>query len=1195
MINFGSLKTIIKLLAIFFVTSLLLVAAVLLWLVKTESGLRWALQQAPDTLSVSKISGDLSALSFSGLTLRLDGTQVHIASGELNWVIADLVSKKLTVNKLVMSELSIQVISSGGHDTEPYTPWAGIDLPIDIEVKKFAIDKLVLIDDHDELARFDQLNTTLTLTDNVLEVKPLSLTKQNAKVELNGKIDLSAKADGAVSITNEVHWQDNENQATINGSIIGTWNTLALTQQGTLTLSQHSSVPFETSVLLNIDDVLTDNISWQGTLKTQENKVQASDKPNLHIGQGNFDISGKFSPSAGLSGLVTQVSGSITADNEQFSDWKLVTDVEFENDTLKIRRFDLLEQLNLAANSQSLDKRAGNAELKILGSVTSLSQFLGGPSDGNALMNLSGSWDNLGWPLNALTRPISSSGDFNAVGVPDDFRVTARASGEAYQKTITAHADIQVVDQIADINALTLRSGSSLVDVSGRFGDELALTWNIASLDLSELVPGSSGDLVSRGKLDGNISAPRFSASATSAAINYNDVQIRNLDIAANGLLSASADAISVNASVEQIKQGSTELVKDLILTVNGTGQAHTLSIESLLFGQSVFTLNGQGAIKSNRWMGQLLDLSWDDAEYGKWELEQPVELIVEDAGVTADKACLKNQKQSICMSITTNNASLTANADVHELELSNFNPLLGLYDASVSGIINGKFDYQKKASAPNSTVLAELVATNSVISIAQANAEPQSLTIAATSLTIAQDQTITASANLVLENEGTLSAELSIASAFESLNFSTAKLTGHATANLNDLSRFQAIISPLSDLKGSFNADIDLNGSLSEPIVGMQTELSNGEVKIPDLGLELTDIALSAKSSGEQKVIINGAITSGDGLLRMTGDLDLSKPGSPRVAVFIKGDNIELMKTPEVHVDGDIDASIVITDDLIDVNGNIALVQADLDFQLPENAILASEDVVLMGEEQVKNSSPHKIRLKVDLGDQTHIRAQGLDATLVGSLDLQQDPGEPMRANGQIDIKNGRYSAYNQNLEIDKGQLIYNGGPIDDPSLVLRAQKSVDSITAGVSVSGTASSPNLALYSTPSMSDQDVLSVLLFDKRLGDLASQDGLTLLRIANSLRGNGASKSKVDVLTQGIQESLGLSNLELQLNGNSPSLTAGKQLSSKFYIGYGYGLLDAAQSLILRYKISRSWSIQGDLGVDSGADLRYQIER
>ena len=80
-----------------------------------------------------------------------------------------------------------------------------------------------------------------------------------------------------------------------------------------------------------------------------------------------------------------------------------------------------------------------------------------------------------------------------------------------------------------------------------------------------------------------------------------------------------------------------------------------------------------------------------------------------------------------------------------------------------------------------------------------------------------------------------------------------------------------------------------------------------------------------------------------------------------------------------------------------------------------------------------------------------------------------------------------------------------------------------------------------------------------------------------------------------MTEKLQQSLGLTDLEFQLTNDAPSIVAGKQFSSRFYLGYGYGLLDAAQSLILRYKLSKAWSIKADLGADSGADLRYQLER
>ncbi len=1179
--------------------TLAIVISLLFWLTKTETGLRWALQQAPDVISVNKVSGHLSDLTFSGLKIRLDGTQVSIASGQLKWRLSDLLKRTLRIENLLLNKLDVQITATEPQASEPFEAWKGIDLPVDINVDNIKFNTLTINRNGDQIGQVEQLIASVKVNDNLLQVNKLKLFEKSNRLDLTGKLDLSADKDGIVDITNVVEWDDDQKRFSENGSInlvgsiVGTWRSLELNQQ--------ISSPFETSVSLTIENALTDQVSWRGQLQTQGSDLRLSDQPAITLGQGDFEVSGEFSPSVGLPGLVARFSGSMSGGNQVFSNWSLNTDIDFINDTLNINRFNLLEQPVPVSSGPNID----SGELIITGVIVGLSAFLDGQNNGNANADLSGNWRNLGWPINQAAKQITSSGNFSARGVPKNFSVNAKASGQSYKKRLQAHTEIHVVDRTIDISAMKLQSGTSRVDVSGTLAERIDLTWKVSSPDLSELMPQLSGDLNSNGTLSGELNAPRISASASSSYLTFNKLQLYNLNLSSKGLFSASPEAISLSANIERIEQDSSELARDLKMTLGGSGQAHTLSTRAFVFGKSVISINAQGNLTERGWKGQLdkLDIELSSSSQAhsdqpispEWKLREPVELILDNNMLTSDRACLNNQAQSICAEISANEKNVVANGIVSELELSNLDPLMSLYDSRLSGKLNGQFKYNKSTSDSASTLFAEVQTSNSTLSIQRSNSVTETLAIKSAELSISQNPTLTATSSIFLENNDQITSEISVASAFESENFLDEKLNGRIIAVVNDLSKLQILSGPMSDLKGSLDADIRLDGSISAPQVGMQTYLKNGQLALPDLGISLSDIELSAKSNGKQEITLEGGLSSGKGQLEINGDFNLFELSKPRISIALKGDNLELMKTPEIHVDGNLDTKIVITSDLVDVSGNVRLINADLDFQLPENAILASEDVVLLGEEQAKQASQQKIRLQIGLGDQTHIRAQGLDAYLVGNIELQQDPGALLRANGQIDIKNGRYDAYNQKLEIDKGQLIYNGGPVDDPSLVLRAQKSVDSITAGVSVTGRASSPILQLYSTPSMPDQDILSVLIFDKRIGDLASQDGLTLLKIANSLRGDGKSRSQVDVLTQNIQESLGLSNLELQLNGNAPSLIAGKQLSSKFYIGYGYGLLDAAQSLILRYKINPFWSIQGDLGVDSGADLRYQIER
>lgn len=1190
MMNVSRLKKAAKTIAVFILCCSIAIISLSVWLMKSESGLRWALKQAPEIVSVSSANGNLSDLSFSNLVITLDGINIAIASGQLQWTLADLISKRFSLQSLVLNDLKVNLITKEVEvKAEPFKVWQGLELPIDIDLEKIAIKGFTISSDEQELTKLDQIDAVLNISNNVLKLSKLNISQAANTASLRGTVDLSAKPGSAIKLSNVMQWTTNEQVLNLEGSIDGTWRSF--------NISQITTSPLESRTNLTINNALSNQITWDGTLHTQESTLQLNTDNNITLGLGDFNISGKLSPSEGLKGLVNQLSGSINGGAEQYSNWELIADIKFANDVLSVNRLDLSEVLlaSVQTNNYNDDKPINDpGSLSVAGEIVGVTAFLAGNNNGNAKADLLGNWQNLGWPLNRNAKQLNTNGDFKLLGVPEDFVITGQSSGSSYEKPLLAQIDVHVINNRANIKVFKIRSGESKIDVQGIVGDELDLSWNLSSPDLSELLPDLSGDLISQGKLNGKSRSPGFSASAKSTSINYKDILVDEFNVTANGHLSSTSDNLELNASVLRIQQNGSELAKDLIFKLNGSGQTHTLSINSVLFGQSIFAMNAQGGLTDNGWLGQLNDLSLDDPSHHKWALKNPITLKRTGNKLASEKACLENGDQAICIKADSNALGIMATGDVRKLKLNNLNPFLSLYDISLLGQLNGTFNYDKKTDRPSATIEVQLQAKDSILSVKQANSAPQTLIIESADIDIKQNQTLTTTAQLLLENDDTVSLKLSVAEAFESAEFKTAKLDGRLFAKLKDLSKFQAVSAPLSNLKGSLNADVSLSGSISEPSVGMQTELKNGQLSITGLGLTLDQIEFSARSTDDQKIVLNGSLNSGKGLLDINGDLNLSTLNHPSIRLSIKGDNVALMKTSEIHIDGNLDTKIVITNDLVDLSGNVSLVQADLDFQLPENAILASEDVVLLGERQAPQNTQQKINLTINLGDQTHIHAQGLDAYLVGKLEIIQEAGSIMRASGQIDIKDGRYDAYSQKLKIDKGQLIYNGGAVDDPSLLLRAQKSIDSITAGVSVTGRASSPVLQLYSTPSMSDQDILSVLIFGKKIGDLASQDGLTLLRIANSLRGDG-SKSQIDVLTQNIQESLGLTNLELQLNGNSPSLIAGKQLSSKFYVGYGYGLLDAVQSLILRYKISPSWSIQGDVGADSGADLRYQIER
>jgi translocation and assembly module TamB len=603
-----------------------------------------------------------------------------------------------------------------------------------------------------------------------------------------------------------------------------------------------------------------------------------------------------------------------------------------------------------------------------------------------------------------------------------------------------------------------------------------------------------------------------------------------------------------------------------------------------------------KGSLLNDQWIGELSVLNLNDPVLAEWRLKNRVIINVASDVLSVSESCLINRAQSLCFEALKNAQSTQLSAVLTSLDLSNLNILAQLYDLNIKGQANGEFSYLKAPTQTLASINGYLQSTSAVLTWQESGDAPQSdetLVFESIRASIKQVDSLRGSIAVTLANTDAMTFDIDVDEGFESPTFMQAQVRGKAKLAVADLSVLPSVLLDAVSLNGALNADLELKGSLSHPEIIASGALKNARADIPELGLQLEGLELKLTSDGTSKVDLDGQLRSGKGQLYLSGNVDFLDLPAPKVVLVIKGENLQLADTPELNIIGDINLTSSLENQLLDLRGGVVLERAELDFKLPETAVLVSNDVVLKGIEKSVSNLKQSLNITVDLGNKTKISAKGLEANLSGQLLVFQQPGGILRGDGQITVNNGRYRAYGQDLKIDKGRLVFDGGSIDDPNLALKAEKKIDATTAGVSVTGRASSPRLNLYSSPSMQDEDILSILIFNKPVGNLASQDGFTLVRIANSLRGDGSSE--VTKMTEKLQQSLGLTSLEFQLNNNALSVVAGKQFSSKFYIGYGYGLLDAAQSLILRYNLSDAWSIKADLGADSGADLRYQIER
>jgi translocation and assembly module TamB len=146
-----------------------------------------------------------------------------------------------------------------------------------------------------------------------------------------------------------------------------------------------------------------------------------------------------------------------------------------------------------------------------------------------------------------------------------------------------------------------------------------------------------------------------------------------------------------------------------------------------------------------------------------------------------------------------------------------------------------------------------------------------------------------------------------------------------------------------------------------------------------------------------------------------------------------------------------------------------------------------------------------------------------------------------------------------------------------------------------GIELTGTLKQPRTRVFSTPSMSEADALSYLLFGRPMSGsnagMGTEETSALQTAALSL-----GLQQALPVVQRIGNTLGLDELTVQsTETDAGALMAGKYLSPRVYIRYSYGLFNRIGGFLLRFKVNDRLSIETRSGEQESMDLFYTVEK
>jgi translocation and assembly module TamB len=760
-----------------------------------------------------------------------------------------------------------------------------------------------------------------------------------------------------------------------------------------------------------------------------------------------------------------------------------------------------------------------------------------------------------------------------------------RADGTLREVPFEASGTATVTDGSLKQLDMNIRSGANEMQFSASMHPILAGRFRLDAPRLAGFWPGLAGKLTGDGSISGTIDRPVVSVRLTGDDLAFEEQRIAKLfvdgRIEADGRLDWIVSALGL--------QTASNRIGDLTFTVGGDLAEHRIDA-TLTGGPADLHIRSSGTWVDAALVHTVSALSVDLGVPGVWTLRDPADVeIAGDRGLVS-AFCLDNAPAWICADATRwNKDLLITRAKLSGFQLESFNAWLGT-DLQLTGTADAELAVRWRPD----DIEADLLWRQQDTRLMHGDELETALHEVTVRLTAMNDEAvlhagISGDYGLRLEADVTLKDPLA----------DDGVLSGRLRAEIPDLAELRVLINRFVDttqVSGRFDAEIDLAGTRSDPIVRGRASLRDGAAGIAVAGIELTDVEVDIVGHDDATLNVTGSARSGDGRVSVDGTLNRSEALGLFADISVRGEDFEILRLADQYIQISPEFTARLDENRIIVSGRVVIPRAQFVIEeLATSAVDTSADVVVHGRE---NDAQRVLlagftgELDVELGDQVTFEGFGVETRLAGGMKVTRQPAGSATGEGSLQLIDGRFSIYGKELTIERGSLNFFG-PLDDPVINVRASRQLryegQEITVGVVLSGQISKQlEFRVFSEPPMSEADTVSYLVLDRPASTAEGGESQALSAAALNLG--------LQSFTQQVSQGLGLDEVGIEGTGGSDTtVAAGKRLSEDLYVRYTYGLFNKIGTFIVRYYIGKGVSIVAGSGEQQSLELVYSIER
>jgi len=1203
-----------------------LLAAIYL-LLATQSGSRWLLAKVPG-LQVQQFSGQLAGQwRAEHLLWEQDGTRVEVLAPELSWSPGCLLQGTLCIDQLKAQQVQVQLAPASEESTPGPIALPELKLPVAIRLGDVQLGSLQL----DGVEQLRDLKLAAHWANAGLQIDSAHLQHEAFVLDLVGL--LQPQGDWPLTATGTLQMPEQGGQA---------WS-LALDMQGdllkTLNLKAQSS-GYLVAQLSGQLQPLAEHLPAQLTITADGFKASPDLPATLQLNQLTLSAAGDLAQGYRLDG-----NASLPAEQQPIA-LTLQGRVDARGADIQTLELNAAPRQSLSLTGKLDWQKGFSADSRIVWQdfpwhrlypdiaepQVKVRTFNGEVSytDGHYLGNFNGQFDG---PAGAFSVGSPFSGDLQQVFLPQLEIVAGK--GKA-----SGHLNLQFADGIGwdtalDLSAIdpaywlaelpgtlagSLRSqgefkGEQLnlsadLDLKGRLRGQPALLqakvagqgeqWNLRALDirlgdnriqgtgslqqklraqldlnlprLGQLWPGLQGQLKGRLDAGGTLTAPLGQLALQGKQLAWQDNRLQDLDLDAR-LDNSQRGTLQVKGS--GIRLGDTALGT---LQVNAQGDIKRQQVKLDLQGPLLkLALVLDGNLDQGSWRGRLA--SGDIQTGGQdWRLQQPARLErLADGMINFGAHCWLSGGASLCGEEQRLAPQPRLRYHLKQFPLDSLAQWLPK-DFAWKGMLNADVQVDIPAAGPGGQILID--AGDGTLRIRD---QGQWLDFPYQQLKLSSTLT-PKRVDTRLDFVGGKLGALQVSARIDPLA-KNKTLSGNFTLTGLDLSVARPFVAGVQKLNGRLNGSGTLAGGLLAPQVNGRVTLTDGEVSGPELPIDLRELTVQALIVGNE-VKLDGGWKSGEAG-QGTVDGQIAWGDALKVDLRLKGSQLPVTVEPYAKLEAAPDLRITMHDDKLAIVGKVLIPKGAITVrELPPSTVKLSDDTVIVGQHAEAGKPPMAMAMDIDVEvgqDTLSFTGFGLTANLRGHVHI----GDNLDTRGELSLNDGRYRAYGQRLTIRKARLLF-AGPVDQPYLDIEAVRQVDEVIAGIRLTGSAEQPTTTVFAEPAMSQEQALSYLVLGRPLNNTGEDNNMVAqAALALGLAGGSSTASK-------LASDLGIRDFELDTSGtgDKTNVVASGKISDKLSLRYGVGVFEPANTIALRYLLSKKVYLEAASGVASSLDIFYK---